>query len=206
MRRTPVLVALTAVASLLVGAFVSRVAFSEDPPAGAPPGMPSEAEMEKMMKEMAAPGEHHQWLAKQEGAWDVQMTTFNPDGSTEETKGSATIRMVLGGRFQEQTFTGAFHGQPYHGTGMTGYDNLKKEFQNYWFDTMGTAPSVARGGLSSDGKVLTLKGTFEMPIGPMDFSMVFTVKSADEFTFDMSGEMGGQAFPMMKTVYKRKPK
>ena len=184
-----------------VGGWFGRHALGEDAPGGG--GMPSESEMEKMMTELAKPGEHHTWLTAQAGEYDVAMKTYGP-GGVQEAKATATVKMVLGGRFQEQRFNGTVHGKPFEGFGMTGYDNLKKEFVNYWFDTMGTAPSVARGQRSADGKVMTLTGSWDMPGGAMPFSMVTTVKSEKEMTFKMTGTFQGQEMPMMEATYTKK--
>lgn len=194
-------IGMVVVAAAVAGWF-GRAAFSEDAPKGG--GMPSEAEMERMMEELATPGEMHRWLAASEGSWDIVGKMFQRDGSTVESKGSATISMVLGGRFQHQSFSGAWKDKKFEGFGITGYDNLKKQFVNYWFDSMGTVASVATGQRSEDGKTLTLTGTWEMPIGPMAFRYVMTQKSEKEMVFSAFGSMGGQDFPMMELTYTRK--
>ncbi|MCC7138862.1 MAG: DUF1579 domain-containing protein [Planctomycetes bacterium] len=193
-------VGLFVVAAAVCGWF-GRSAFSEDAPKG---GMPTKAEMEKMMETLATPGEMHAWLAQPSGAWDLAGKMYEMDGKTVENKGSATFSMVLGGRFQQQTLSGEFKGKKFEGVGITGYDNLKKQFVNYWFDTMGTAPSVATGQRSADGKTLTLTGTWDMPFGPMPFRYVMTHKSEKEMLFAAFGSRGGQEFPMMEMTYTRK--
>jgi len=175
-------------------------AFSDDPPAA--PAWPPE--MEKLMTELATPGEHHKWLAAQEGTWDIAMKTASRDGKMKESKGTATFKMILGGRFQEQRIVGVVEGKPMEGFGITGYDNNKKEFVNYWFDTMGTSPSVARGQRTEDGKAMALDGTWDMPGMTMKFKMLTTVKSDKEMAFVMTGTMGDQSMPMMEATYTKR--
>jgi len=168
------------------------------------PKKPSEAEMEKMMEMLGTPGEPHKWLASFEGAWDVASKTYGADGKAEESKGSATFKMILGGRWQEQVYNGSYKGKPFEGRGLTGYDNGKKEFVNYWLDGMSTSASVALGQCSDDHKVLTMSGEWEMPGMKMPFRMVQTVKSDKEMVFRMVGLMGGQELPMVELTYTRK--
>lgn len=182
-----------------LGGWLSRDAFSDEEPEG-PAGA---ADMEKMMKELATPGEMHAWLARAAGEWQVETEGMLPDGTMEKGKATASIRMVLGGRFQEQVLRGTFHGEAFEGRGLTGYDNLTKAFQNYWFDTMGTAPSIAKGQLSEDGKTLDLAGTWDMPGMSMPFRFVHTWNDENCMTFTMFGTMEGQEMTMMRARYTR---
>jgi hypothetical protein len=175
-------------------------AFSED----APPAMPNEAEMEKLMAELGTPGAHHKWLETHAGAWTLAVKSYGQDGKVEESTATAELKMILGGRFQVQEFHGTFQGKPFDGFGLTGYDNAKKEFVNYWFDSMTTAPSFARGQRSDDGKTLTLSGVWDLPNMSMPFKYVSTMKSEKEMSFSMTGTFGGQEMPMMEATYTRK--
>ncbi len=197
MGKTWVVVAVVAAGAC--GWFGSR-AFSDVPPAEKPPA----SDMEKALTELGTPGEMHKWLASQEGTWAVAMTSHGSDGKAEQTQANATVKMVLGGRFQEQRFTGTVEGKPYEGYGLTGYDNLKKEFVLYWFDSMSTVPSISRGQRSADGKTMTLEGTWDMPGAAMPFKQVFTVKSDKEIHFAMTMTMQGQEMPVMESTYTKK--
>lgn len=189
------------VALAAVGGWIGRTAVGDDAPDDAPAGA---GDMEAEMIKLATPGPMHEWLAKAVGEWDMVTTSMNMDGTTEEGKATASIKMVLGGRFQQQTTTGSFHGMPYEGHGLTGYDNVSQSFQNYWFDTMGTAPSVAKGQRSEDGKTLEMSGTWDMPDGPMPFRMVTTFVDADHMTFNMFASFGGPEVTCFSAQYTRK--
>lgn len=178
----------------------ARSASSEDAPA-APACTP---EQQAAMEALAQPGEMHTWLGSHVGTYDLDIKTMDAEGKPATAKATATIAMVLGGRFQEQRLSGTFMGKPYEGYGLTGYDNAKKEFVNYWFDTMGTAPSVARGARSADGKSLAMAGTWDMPTGPMPFKQVVEVTGEKTMTFKMTATMGGAEMTMMEATYTRK--
>ena len=194
--------------SWLVAAFVAagacgwfaRSASSEDAPK-APACTP---EQQAAMEALATPGEMHAWLASHAGTYDMDIKTMDAEGKPATAKATATVSMVLGGRFQEQRLTGTFMGKPYEGYGLTGYDNLKREFVNYWFDTMGTAPSVARGSRSADGKTVTMTGSWDMPTGPMPFTQTITVTGEKTMTFKMTSVMGGSEMTMMEATYTRR--
>lgn len=187
------------------GGWIGRTAFGEDEPGSAPAAPAAETDMEAEMTRLATPGPMHEWLAQAVGEWDMVTSSMTPAGTMEESKASASIKMVLGGRFQQQTIKGSFHGKPYEGHGLTGYDNLSEAFQNYWFDTMGTAPSVAKGKRSEDGKTLEMSGAWPMPGDQeMPFRMVTTIVDADHMTFAMYGEWEGQEMTMFTASYTRK--
>jgi hypothetical protein len=175
---------------------------AEDPKA---PGMDDPKAFEKLMDELAKPGAMHAWLAEFVGEWDVKGAFMGPDGSQMESVGTASIRMALGGRFQEQAYRGKLKGEPYEGFGLIGYDNLGKQFENHWFDTLGTVPSIARGPLSADKSRLELKGEWVMPGGmKMAFAFHQTRVVKDAFTFEVLMDMGtGTMAPVGKLSYTR---
>lgn len=186
--------------------FVAGRAFSEDAKPAGPPKMDPAAiqEMEKLMEQLATPGEQHRWLAKANGGWRVTGHFLEPDGSKSMVCGTACFRMVLGGRWQEQVLTATMKGKRFEGRGMTGYDNAKQRFENTWFDTMSTSHAPAYGQRSEDGKTLTLTGEWEMPGGmKMPFRYVSTYVNDCRMTFQMYMTMEGQEMLMGEIVYSR---
>jgi hypothetical protein len=187
-----------------IGGWLARDASGEDPkPDG--PAMPTEEEMQKLGEEMARVGDQHKWLAEAEGTWDVAVKEHTMKGPVE-TKATATFKMILGGRFQEQTFVGTHGGKPYEGRGLTGYDNVKKHYFNHWFNTMGTDATIAQGQCP-DNKVLTMTGTWEMaPFGKIPFTQTLTKKSPTEMHFSIRMDfMGQKDMPVLDLVYTKKP-
>lgn len=185
----------------LLGWF-GRGAFSEEGE-----GMPSKAEMEqmeKMMEQLATPGEMHQWLAKASGNWTLRGEFHEMDGSKQLMCGRACFRMILGGRWQEQTFSGTYRGKPFGGHGITGFDNEKKQFTNYWFDTMSTSTAPASGTLSEDGTTLTMAGEWEMMGQKMPFRQVITWLNACQMRFQMYMTWQGNESLAGEIVYSRR--
>src|SRR5881628_1758500 len=94
---------------------------------------------QKAWMEYMTPGAIHQMLAKADGGWTYEMTSWmKPDAPPTKSTGNMVNRMILGGRYQESRATGSFMGQPFEGVGTLGYDNAKKVFVNSWVDNMGT--------------------------------------------------------------------
>lgn len=191
------------IAALVVASaagWVSRGALSEEEkPAG-----PSPEEMEKQMTALATPGEQHKALEAFNGTWDVAGAFLEPGGKSIESKGTATFEMILGGRYSVQRMNGTLGGKPSEGFALMGFDNAKQVYVNYWFDTMSTNTAPAEGGCSADGKVYTLKGTWEVPGMSFPFTYVITWKSATVFTFEMRMVLEGKEMSMGQLTYTKK--
>ena len=188
-------------AALCVG-FGTR-AFTEDQPAKAPERDPKVVEMQKKMEELAKPGEMHAWLGKAAGTWKVSGKCWCEGGTASEASGTATMRMTLGGRWQEQVFSGSLENRPFVGYGLTGYDNGKQEFTHIWLDNYGTGATVASGKLSDDKRTLTFNGTMEMGDTKMPFTSTLTIESENKATYSMTGNMDGKDTPIIELVYER---
>jgi hypothetical protein len=51
-----------------------------------------------------------------------------------ETKGTSSVKWVLGGRYLMEQTRGTIMGQPHEGIGITGYDNYKNMYVATWMD------------------------------------------------------------------------
>ena len=129
----------------------------------------------------------HDQLKRLVGNWNTEMTSFFPDPSAPETsKGKASFKMILGGNFVEQRYSGQFGDQKYQGIGVSGYDTAKEEFIGTWKDSLNTGIMVMSGG-KYDPKTHTLTefGTMSSPEGEMKTKNVSQYKSNDNFVFTM---------------------
>ena len=63
-------------------------------------------------EEIPQPGKEHKRMAKYAGKWNTEAKTFLP-GAPEPvaSKGSADIKVLLGGRYIQQRFKGDFNGE-----------------------------------------------------------------------------------------------
>jgi hypothetical protein len=186
----------------------STKAFTEEPPAGKAPEAkaPEESkssEQQKILDELANPGPMHGWLGMAAGTWKVTGRCWCEGGKPSDASGTATIRMTLGGRWQEHVFSGSLANRPFVGYGLTGYDNGKKEFTQIWLDNFSTGATLSSGTLSDDKKTLTLTGTMEM--GPLNapFKSTLTVEGENRATYSQTVTVDGQDTPMIELVYER---
>ena len=154
-------------------------AFSQDKGGGQAPAQPSPDEMQKMMKEWAASievREEHNALAKWAGTYDTttRVWIMGPDQPPQEFKGASEMKAVLGGRFLQQNDhsqmllpnpeTGAPELKPMEGMGFLGYDNYQRMYVGCWASSSSTQLLTMRGGMSPDGKKLTLYAEMDEPM------------------------------------------
>lgn len=216
-----------ALALALSAAFVSAQAAQEKPPvdkakpvdAGKPadkaaakpkaaaPAMDEKAAMEAMMK-AATPGEPHKQLAAMAGTWDTSVKMWmKPGDPPQESTGTTERKMVLGDRYLSETFDGTFMGQPFSGTGMTGYDNVTKKYVGTWADTMSTGMMLSTGMMDKGGKSITSKSTMSDPMtGKTTTAKIkMSMTDADHQTMEMWGAgPDGKTYKMMEITYSRK--
>lgn len=172
------------------------------------PGM--DAEMMAKMQAASTPNENHKILASLEGKWDhVVRWRMTPDDKFQESKGTNENKMIMGGRFLKQKSEGEWMGEKFEGLGITGYDNVKKEFNSIWIDTMGTGMMISNGQYDAAAKTIKEEGTFACPAtGKTDTKVRSEWKfiDADNYVFEMYGTgIKGDLpeFKTMEVIYKR---
>ncbi|MCX6145382.1 MAG: DUF1579 domain-containing protein [Ignavibacteriales bacterium] len=190
---------------------VSNESFSQEKKKSAKK-MPSKEEMMKRWQESMTPGAQHKMLEESVGTWDavVKMWMKGPSGELMVSKGTSENKMVLGGRYLQQDFTGEMMGQPFTGTGFTGYDNFKKKYVSFWIDNMSTGMSIMDGVLDKDGKSVTMWGWGKMDepmTGQKDKKVKYVTRFVDKDTqvfetYDVSAY--GDKKPTMEITYKRR--
>ncbi len=132
-------------------------------------------------QEPQRPGPEHAHLKAMEGTWDTVM-----EMGGQKSKGTANYKSVCGGMWLASDFESELAGVPYQGHGMDGYDQLKKKFIGYWFDSMTSAPMMFEGNFDADHKLLTMTGTSPGPDGkPQNFRTTTEMNGADQMTFKM---------------------
>jgi hypothetical protein len=96
--------------------------------------------------EFMTPGAGHAHLAPHVGNWSLLVRMIaSPGAEAQESKGTSTVQWILDGRYIQDTTTGEFQGQPFHGQGLTGFDNLKNVYTSTWVDNLGTGILVSEG-------------------------------------------------------------
>lgn len=170
----------------------------------------SKSDMQEMMeiyKKLATPGDPHNLLATMAGRWDARVRSWmEPDKPPMESNGTSEGKMILGGRFLQQDFTGDMMGMPFTGIGFTGYDNHTRKYVSTWMDSMGTAILFFEGTPGGDGKTITQESSYDDPIkGPMKWRSVTRFLDQDTHLFEMhSIDRSGKEEKMMEITYTRK--
>ncbi len=167
-------------------------------------------DMQAMMEvyaKLATPGAPHKALASLEGSWNAKIKTWmEPNTPPMESEGTSEQKMILGGRFLQQEFTGQMMGNPFTGIGITGYDNHTKKYVSTWMDSMGTAVLLFEGTGSADGKTVTQEARYDDPIkGPIKWRSVTRIVDDNTFSFEMyEADKRGKEEKMMEITYTRK--
>lgn len=171
------------------------------------PARTQDEEMAAWMKAAGA-GPQHQRLASKAGNWDVEgQMWMDPEAPPMGMKGKAKLWNVLDGRFQMQDYEGDFMGAPFHGYGVTGYNNVTGMYEANWFDSMGTMMMRMEGPEDAAG-VITLTGTFPDPWGETQHMRhVMRDDGPNHMVLEMYGSCaskhGGAEMKMMELHYRR---
>jgi Protein of unknown function (DUF1579) len=147
------------------------------------------------------PGPEHEHLKQLEGTWDA---TVQFGG--QESKGTMTYKMDLGGLWLVSNFEGGFGGEKFQGRGLDTYDAGKKKYVGVWADSMSTTPMIMEGAYDKDTKTLTMTGEGPGQDGkPAKYKSVVEIKDEDNMLFTMSTvDKEGKDQVMMTITYKRK--
>lgn len=171
--------------------------------------MPDSAAMMKAWMDFATPGPMHRWIAKLNGTWDADVTSYMNPAAPEKSKATTVYSSVFNGLYQEGTMKGTMFGMPFEGKSLTGYDNSKKIFFSTWIDNVGSGIVVMTGTYNEATKTLELKGTQTDPFTGKDSGIREVMKIIDDNTHTM--EMYGSSFDgkevkFMEATYKRNMK
>lgn len=128
----------------------------------------------------------HDQLKRLVGNWTTEMTSFypNPEEPTV-TKGKASFKMILGGNFVEQRFTGEIDGQKYQGIGVAGFDTAQGKYVGTWKDSLNTGIMHTEGTYDVKTHSLTESGEMSTPGGKMKTRHVTKYIDGNNFIFTM---------------------
>jgi hypothetical protein len=179
-----------------------------------PVGQAADEQMAETMKkwaEFATPGEFHKHLEPLVGKWDYEVHwQMSPDALPQTSKGSGEYKWIMDGRYLQQETVGPAEGpegKPMKGLGLTGYDNLKKQYFGTWIDNMGTGIMMGYGTCDPAGKVITMTTESSDPMSgkaSQKWRTVLRIESQDKHVFEMYGPgPDGKEFKQMEIVYTR---
>src|SRR5437762_4463817 len=179
---------------------------------------PSEADMKKMMEQMmelGKPGENHKLLAGMAGNWNYTVKMWmDPAGKTQESKGTATRKAMMDGRFFVAEHSGKFQmpgadgkmkDMNFKGMAIEGYDNVKKKFVVSWIDNMGTMILTSEGTYDATSKTFTYNANCEMMPGmSVRIREVIKMVDNDHHNFECYDDRGAGEAKTMEISYTRK--
>ena len=168
---------------------------------------PDSTQMKNWMEYMT-PGKEHAMMASWNGSWtgDIQLW-MAPGAPPMTSNGTCTNTMVLGGRYQQSSYTGSFMGQPFEGLSTMAFDKAKKVFIFTWLDNMGTGVMSGTGTWNDATKSVTFTGRMvdASTYKEVPFREVFRVIDNDHQVMEMYGPgPDGKEFKSMQINYTRR--
>jgi hypothetical protein len=171
-----------------------------------------DADKEKAMMEAwqkaSTPGESHKKLDALVGTFDARVRSMvDPSKPPEDSVGTSVNSWVLGGRYVEQQYEGAFMGEPFNGIGFTGYDNVQKKYVSVWMDTAGTGMMWMTAAPDKSGKAMAGSARIWDPVigKPITVESTTIITDDDHHTFEMWGKApNGKTTKLMEIHYTRK--
>jgi len=169
---------------------------------------PSDEEIMAIYMKYAAPGDNHKIFDAMIGSWDAVARWWgDPAAPPSESKATSECKWILGGRFIQDDVTGEAGGMPFHGLGITGYDNYKKQYIAYWFDEMATSCMTSIGSIDSTGKIITMGGTYEDMVSgkAKKFKSITRIVNNDQHIYEMYDYSDdGKEWKNFEVIYNRK--
>lgn len=174
-----------------------------------PPEGADQRELMMQYLQLAQPGPEHERLAVYAGSWDVEMTLWlQPGAEPMVIQGTATTRMVVGGRFlmhETRSEDGTMESM-----GILGFDRRSGQYQVMGMDNSGTYFVTAAGPWDEETGTAVLSGEDVDPIMQFTqrYDFVYHFVSADEYRIEVifKDEMhtrGGEPFKMVEVTYRR---
>lgn len=170
---------------------------------------PDEKKMMEMMQQYAQPGPMHARLADMLGKWDtVTRMTMGPGGESMEDRGEAEFKWLMPDRWLQEEVTGTMMSMPFHGFGITGYDNFKKKYTSAWIDTASTMLLTSEGNFDQSGKNIFMYGSMdEYLTGENDKCVKYVRRfvSKDQMVLEIHDMViGDQNTKVVEVTYTRK--
>ena len=168
------------------------------------------AEQQAMMKawqEAMTPGPQHAEMANMVGEFKMTVKSYmEPGGEPDVTTGTASRKMIMGGRYLEETVTGTVMGQPFEGRGLTGYNNVTGKWWGTWLDNMSTGINTSHGEWDFQKGVGVFYGDYVDPMTKIITETRGVITRLDDgaelmemFMIEPTGE-----FKSMEILYERK--
>jgi Protein of unknown function (DUF1579) len=219
----------TPIITILFATLIATSSFAQSPatsplsasaPAAAQPappaGQPNPQEMMKQMMDMSKLNDNHKLLADMDGNWNYNIKMWmnpDPNAKPQESKGTATRKSIMGGRYFVMDVTGKMQmpgadgkmkDMQFKGMAVEGYDNVKKKFVASWVDSMGTGIQSSEGTYDPATKTFTYTMEMEpMPGMKQQVREVLKATDKDHMMLEWYETQGGQERKTMEIAYTR---
>lgn len=161
----------------------------------------------KAYQEFMTPGPMHKWMAKFNGTWEADITSYMNPVNPDKSKATNVTTTIMNGLYQVGDYTGNMMGMPFQGHSIMGYDNAKKIFVNTWIDNMGSGIIYMTGKYDEATKTLHLKGKQTNPMNGTDVDIREEMKFIDDnnYILVMYGSgTDGKEIKFMEGTFNRK--
>jgi hypothetical protein len=193
--------------AITLAAFGSAANGQERP--GWTPLQKEEQEVFDGMVRASTPGEPHKLLATLAGEWTFTSRVWmNPDLPPEESPGTATLSMIMGGRYLQTRYAGQLVGVRFEGFGLTGYDNTSRQYQSVWLDNTSTVLMFLTGTYDPTAKRLTLRtemNDLADPATMVPIREVLTLVDANTHRIEVFESRKGRESKTLEMMFARKP-
>ncbi len=193
---------------LMVGGILASSAVVSGDQEGQPEMSAEHAAVMAEWTKIATPGEGHKHLEYFVGKWKTKSSMYmgGPGTPPMVSDGTSDVKWVLDGRFVMDTHHGSMMGQPYHGIGMTGYDNYRNMYESTWTSNMGTNMLTMKGARHPETGVFTFYGEMDEPalkvIG-RTVKYVTKIVDKDHYTFDIIDAHVSEDYKVISIAYER---
>lgn len=170
------------------------------------------AEMMARCEAYGAINENHEFLAKWEGEWNLNIKNWMaPDmPPMENSSSTSSAKMAMGGHYLIEKVKGTFdmgdgNPQPFEGMAVMGYDNEKKQYFSTWIDNWSTGLMNEWGERKGD-TIVTHGESYNPMFGAVVKSKsVASIIDANTRKLEMfTTPPGGKPFKIMEITYTRK--
>lgn len=156
----------------------------------------------------APPGKEHQGLAELAGTFKATVKVFpGPGMDPIASTGTLTRKMIMNGRYLQESYSGKFGDEPFKGMGLVGYDDHKKKYTSVWIDSMSNAMMVSEGEYDPETKkVVSWSKGFDPFLGKEVYTRdVLTILSPTRQKMEMYKHLtkDDKGFRSMEIVYEK---
>src|SRR5262249_44802924 len=153
------------------------------------------------------PGDPHKVLAQSEGEWNYSMKTWmTPDAQPTTSTGKSSAKMIMNGRYLQESSSFDMGGYSFSGQGLTAYNNASKKYEGMWIDNMSTSIYHCDGTYDPATKSITMTGMTYDPTVNKDVQTktVTHYVDANTRTFEWWGpDPKGKMFKSLEITYTR---